>query len=120
MSDRGPEDFLPLSAAQLHILLTLADGPCHGYAIKRQVEERTDGKVRLAAGSLYEGIQRLAKQGVLEETEAPADGETPPSSRWRFYGMTALGDEVLSAELVRLEGDLAWARAHVANGARSK
>jgi len=57
---------------------------------------------------------------VLEETEAPADGDVPTSSRWRFYEITTLGGQVLSAELARLEGDLAWARAHVADAGPGK
>ena len=47
------EDFIPLSAAHFHMLLSLTEGSRHGYGVKREVEERTDGKVRLAAGSLY-------------------------------------------------------------------
>ena len=120
MSTRDPADLLPLRAAHFHILLTLAEGPCHGYSIKRQVEERTDGQVRLAAGSLYEGIQRLVKNQVLEETEAPVDGDAPASSRWRFYAITSFGKRVLGAEIERLETDLAWARDNVPSGVRGK
>lgn len=117
---REPSDMLPLSAAHFHILMTLAEGPCHGYAIKRQVEERTGGQVRLAAGSLYEGIQRLVRDGVLEETDAPDDGEAAASSRWRFYGITGFGEAVLAGEIDRLESDLAWARDHVPDTVRGK
>lgn len=101
---------LPLSAAHFHVLLSLIDGPLHGYGIKRLVETRTDGTIRLAAGTLYEGIQRLEKHGLLEEAEAPEDAG---SSRWRFYGITPLGQAALRAELKRLEADVALARAKV-------
>lgn len=120
MSQRDATTLLPLSAAHFHILLTLAEGACHGYAIKRRVEERTDGRVRLAAGSLYEGIQRLVRNGLLAETDAPDDGQAPASSRWRFYGMTPFGRDVLAAELARLEADLAWARDNVPDAVRGE
>lgn len=115
---RDPDELLPLRPAYFHILLTLVDGPHHGYAIKRIVEERTEGRVRLAAGSLYEGIQRLERNGLLEECSAPDDGDTTPSKRWRFYSMTEFGRDVLEAELVRLEADVAVARAKVPAVAR--
>jgi DNA-binding PadR family transcriptional regulator len=95
------------------MLLSLTDGSRHGYGVKREVEERTDGKVRLAAGSLYEGIQRLENSGLIAETDAPADPETRTSSRQRFYGITVLGRQVLREEIARLEADLAVARARV-------
>ena len=107
------EGFLPLSAAHFHMLLSLTDGARHGYGVKHEVEDRTDRRIRLAAGSLYEGIQRLQANGLIEEAEAPADPETRKSSRQRFYGITAMGREVLRAELNRLEADLAIARARV-------
>ena len=120
MSERPSEALLPLSAAHFHILLTLMDGCRHGYAIKREVEERTGGKIRLAAGSLYEGIQRIGRNGLLEECEPPADGESTPSSRWRFYAITQFGREVLSAEVARLEADVAVARTKLPAQAQAK
>ena len=108
-----PEDHLPLSSAHFHMLLALTEGPRHGYGVKHEVEERTDGRIRLAAGSLYEGIQRLESHGLIEEADAPADPETRTSSRQRFYGITAFGRQVLRCELERLEADLAIARARV-------
>ncbi len=113
MSAPDVDAFLPLSAAHFHLLLSLTDGPMHGYGIKREVEERTGGRIRLAAGSLYEGIQRLERQGLIEEAAAPADPRTRTSSRQRFYGITPLGRQVMRAELERLEQDLALARARV-------
>lgn len=105
------QSFLPLSAAHFHMLLALADGARHGYGVKRDVEARTDGRIRLAAGSLYEGIQRLEAQGLIAETQVPDAERT--SSRQRFYGITPLGRNVLRAEIARLEADLADARARV-------
>lgn len=88
--------------------------PSHGYHIKRTVEERTDGAVRLGAGTLYAGIQRMTKEGMIEEIDAPEETEgVEPGSRWRFYAITRHGREVLEREISRLESDVAAARAIV-------
>jgi DNA-binding PadR family transcriptional regulator len=108
------ERFLPLKAVHFHILLTLAEGPAHGYGVRQQVEERTGGVIVLAAGTLYETLQRLERDGLVEETEAPAEDAERASSRWRFYRATDLGRAVLVREVARLEDDLAAARAALA------
>jgi DNA-binding PadR family transcriptional regulator len=82
----------------------------HGYAVKREVEERTGGVVRLGAGTLYAGIQRMERDGLIEETDAPDAGDVEPSARWRVYRLTPLGNDVLRAERARLERDLEYAR----------
>ena len=102
----------PLTPATFHILVTLAQEPAHGYHIKRLVEERTDGAVLLGAGTLYAGIRRMTKDGLIRETAAPADaGPVEPGSRWRFYEITEHGRGVLDREIARLEADLEAARA---------
>ncbi len=104
----------PLTPATFHILLSVAQGPAHGYRIKRDVEERTDGAVQLGAGTLYAGIGRMVRDGLIEETEPPEDaGPLEPSSRWRFYAITDVGSHVLEREISRLEADLQAARAVV-------
>ncbi len=104
----------PLTPATFHILLSLAEQPAHGYHIKRMVEERTEGAVRLGAGTLYAGIRRMAGEGLIRETDPPADaGDVDPGSRWRFYDITPHGRQVLAAEIARLESDLEAARAIV-------
>ena len=111
-----PEDqsARPLTPATFHILLSVAQGPAHGYRIKRVVEERTDGAVQLGAGTLYAGIGRMVRDGLIEETEPPEDaGTLEPSSRWRFYAITDVGSDVLEREIDRLEADLQVARAVV-------
>ena len=105
--------FLPLRTSHFHVLLSLVDGPTHGYGIRRMVDERTGGTVRLAAGTLYETLQRLEQRGLIRETERPAEAEEA-SSRWRFYALEPLGHETLRAELRRLEVDVAAARAKLA------
>ena len=104
----------PLTPATFHILLSVAEGPAHGYRIKRVVEERTDGAVQLGAGTLYAGIRRMVGDGLIEETEPPEDvGTVEPSSRWRFYGITDVGSDALKREIARLEADLQAAHAVV-------
>ena len=107
----------PLTPATFHILLSVAQGPAHGYRIKRDVEERTDGAVQLGAGTLYAGIGRMVRDGLIEETEPPEDAAVEPSSRWRFYEITEVGSDVLQREIARLEADLQAARAVVSGPA---
>lgn len=102
----------PLTPATFHILLSLAHGVSHGYHIKRVVEERTNGAVRLGAGTLYAGLQRMAKEGLIEETPPPEDtGDAEPGVRWRFYAITPTGRKALQREIARLEADLDAAHA---------
>ncbi len=103
----------PLTPATFHILLSVAEGPAHGYRIKRVVEERTAGAVQLGAGTLYAGLGRMVRDGLIEETESPEDAAVEPSSRWRFYEITDVGSDVLEREIARLEADLQAARAVV-------
>jgi DNA-binding PadR family transcriptional regulator len=95
----------------LQILLALADGPLHGYGIKRAVEDRTDGTVRLGAGTLYEAIQRLVVEGRIREVGAPADAETSSGPPRRFYDLTDTGREALRDELRRLRDIVHYAEA---------
>ena len=75
---------------------------------------RTNGSVRLGAGTLYAGLRRMTGDGLIEETDPPADaGDAEPGSRWRFYRITRRGREVLRDEIARLEADLEAARAVV-------
>lgn len=108
---RSASAFLPLKPAHFHILLSVTAGPAHGYGIRREVDERTGGRILLAAGTLYETLQRLERDGLIAETQAPRDTREEASSRWRFYRATPLGRRVLVAEVDRLESDVAVARA---------
>ncbi len=111
---RNDEVTRPLTPATFHILLSLTHEPVHGYHIKRMIEERTGGAITLGAGTLYAGIRRMTKDGLIEETVPPEDaGDLEPGSRWRFYTITPHGRGVLKAEIDRLESDLAAARAIV-------
>ncbi|HYC30666.1 MAG TPA: helix-turn-helix transcriptional regulator [Gemmatimonadales bacterium] len=110
--------FLPLPAASFHILLALAEGDRHGYAIIQDVLARTGGEVRLSPGTLYRGIQRLLEQGLLVEARRrPAPARDDP--RRRYYRLTPLGLAVARAEAQRLDGLVRLARAQGLMAARA-
>lgn len=104
------ESLLPLTPAMFHILLALADGEKHGYAILKEVARRTEDKVRLSAGTLYGNLARLESAGWIAESarrpQAVLDDE-----RRRYYRLTELGREVAVAEAERMEEALMQARA---------
>ena len=99
---RKTSDVGPLPAAQLHILLAVADGEKHGYAIMREVASMTDGEVSMGPGTLYGTIKRMLGSGLLEETDERPDPELDDERR-RYYRATGLGGRVLDAETARLE-----------------
>lgn len=103
----------PLPAAAFHILLSLAEGDLHGYAIMRQVEEQTAGKVRLGPGTLYSSIQSLLEQGFIEEVErGDATGALrAQKDRRRLYRLTSAGRKVARTEAEKLADILRFARA---------
>jgi DNA-binding PadR family transcriptional regulator len=105
-----PADFLPLTPAVLHILLSLADGEQHGYAIAQSVEALTEGTVRMGPGTLYGSIGRMVASGLIEESTRPR-GRGSDDERRRFYRMTVLGRRVLESETDRLARVVALARA---------
>ncbi|HXK09724.1 MAG TPA: PadR family transcriptional regulator [Vicinamibacteria bacterium] len=98
---RGPQAFLPLPDAELEILLALAEGGAHGYAVMRAVERRTGGRTRLGPGTLYAALKRLLAARLIEESGEPR-GRGPDPSRRRSYRLSDLGSRVLAAELDRL------------------
>lgn len=111
--------FLPLTPFAFQVLLALADGDRHGYAIIKEVEERSGGTVRLRTGTLYTLLQRLLGEQLIGESESgvadvrmgePGGPAARADSRRRYYRLTALGDAVLRAEAQRLEGLIGDAR----------
>ncbi|MEM1205955.1 MAG: PadR family transcriptional regulator [Acidobacteriota bacterium] len=96
-----PLRFLPLPPMTFHILMALADQDRHGYAILQEVTERTNGKVRLGAGTLYRTIHRLKEQGLVAEALDRPSPELDDERR-RYYRLTPLGTRVARAETERL------------------
>jgi DNA-binding PadR family transcriptional regulator len=91
----------PLTGADFEILLALADGERHGYAIMREVAERSGGRTRLGPGTLYGAVKRMLAGGLIAETDGPADTAAHRESR-RYYRATPLGREIAAAEAERL------------------
>ena len=103
------EQLLPLPPATLHILLAVAENERHGYAIIQDVEARTDGELRLSAGTLYRSIARMVEQGLLVEVEKRRTRSE--DERRRYYRITPLGVAVARAEVRRLSQLVRHARA---------
>lgn len=91
---------LPLTPAVFHILLALADGERHGYAIMREVAESTGGQIKMGPGTLYGTIKRLLETGLINES-ARRPGEEEDDERRRYYCLTGLGQKVAEAEAAR-------------------
>jgi len=106
---RPPENYLPLPPATFHILLALAAGERHGYAIMKDVSARSEGRVRLGPGTLYGALKRLLEAGLVAETEERADPEHDDERR-RYYRLTPLGLSVARAEAQRLDAIVRAAR----------
>lgn len=106
---RDPKSCLPLTATVFHVLLSLAQGPKHGYAIHREVADRTEGRVALSIGTLYTTLGRLLKEGMVEKA-----GRQPASlsedERRLYYRLTSFGQEVAIAELEQMKKSLAVAK----------
>ena len=106
MNKRDPQTLLPLTPAMFYVLVALADGQTHGYAILKDVEELTSGSVRLSTGTLYGIIKRLLGDGLIRESGSGAKDD----ERRRSYELTAFGRDVARAEAARLEQTLAIAK----------
>ena len=104
------DQFLPLSAAALHILLALASEDRHGYGIMREVARQSDGRYKLGPGTLYDNLQKLLEQGIVEERSPRSPGDDP---RRRYYRLSRFGRGLLATEIERLEGVVREARLHL-------
>lgn len=91
----------PLTPAVFHILLALADGDKHGYAIMKDVENQTSGRLKLGPGTLYGTIKRLLAASLIVEVDERPDPELDDERR-RYYRLTALGRKLALEENQRL------------------
>ena len=105
-----PEPYLPLTPAMFQVLVALADGEKHGYAIIKEVHRRTDGKVRLSAGTLYALIKRFVHDGLIVECDERPDPSLDDERR-RYYRLSENGRTVTLAEAERMEQAIDHARA---------
>ena len=98
MNDNA-SDFLPLSPAALHILLSLAGEDLHGYGIMQEVARQSGGKYRIGPGTLYDNLQKMIARRWVEEPGARPGDDDP---RRRYYRLTSLGRGILREETARL------------------
>jgi DNA-binding PadR family transcriptional regulator len=103
------DSFLPLKPVAFHVLMSLADGERHGYAITQEIAARTSARMRIEPGNLYRSIKALLNDRLIEESDRRPSGDTDDERR-RYYRITDLGRRVASAETARLEELVAEAK----------
>jgi DNA-binding PadR family transcriptional regulator len=108
-AQKEPRAFLPLTPAMYQILIALADGERHGYAIMREVDAQTLGGIRLGPATLYTSLKRLRAAGLVEENGDRPDPRLDDERR-RYYRLSGLGRQAAIAETDRLEALVTAAR----------
>jgi DNA-binding PadR family transcriptional regulator len=108
-AERSPDTFVPLADLPFQILLALGEGASHGYAMGKEIEERTSGRLNPTTGSLYQALRRLREDGLIEPAEPPAT-EDNGDARRRYFQLTPFGKRVMALEVERLEGLISVAR----------
>lgn len=109
-SNTSVDEHLPLRPVEFEILLTLAQGERHGYAILQEISERSDGAVELETGTMYRALRRLVEAGMVRPAARRATRDSDDERR-RYYAITALGARVAAAEAARMDRLVANARA---------
>ena len=100
-------DNLPLSEAVFFILLSLAPGPKHGYAIMKDVQALSDSRVGLSTGTLYGALKRLLDGGWVRRVD---EGQDESGRERKSYALTQLGKGILEAETARMQNLVAAAQ----------
>jgi DNA-binding PadR family transcriptional regulator len=100
------ENRQPLGDLPFHILLSLGDGPAHGYAIGKEIEARTGGRLDPTTGALYQALKRLTEEGLVR----PAAQRDGTDARRKYFALTASGRRAVAAEAQRLESLVRAAR----------
>ena len=107
---RAAADCLPLTPAMFEVLIALADGEKHGYAVLKEVARRSDGQVTLSPGTLYAIIRRFVSDGIVAESDERPDAALDDERR-RYYRLTNAGRQCAVAEAQRLADLVSVARA---------
>ena len=105
-----PDDIPPLTPAVFHVLLALTGGDRHGYAILKDIRQRTDGRMTMQAGTLYGTLQRLLDLGWVDEIDPPDD---EADARRRYYRLNREGRTAIQADVQRMEDLVKAARVHL-------
>jgi DNA-binding PadR family transcriptional regulator len=102
MTDSNDDGRATLGDLPFHILLALADGPAHGYAIGKDVEDRSGGRLDPTTGALYQALKRLSEDGLIAPAAAP-ESEESADARRKYFALAARGRSAVAAEARRLE-----------------
>jgi DNA-binding PadR family transcriptional regulator len=113
MADAPLDALLPLTPTVYHILVALADGASHGYAVAREVEELTGGRIVMGPGTLYGSLKRMEESELIREVENPGE-DGLHAERRRYYALTPLGRQALAEESERLLHAVRVAQARLA------
>jgi DNA-binding PadR family transcriptional regulator len=116
MTDVDPQAFLPLTEATFYVLLSLAPGKKHGYAIRQDVEAMSGGRIALSTSTLYTALGRLLDQALIVRVDDDQGVPRGPGLPRKAYVLTDLGRRVLQADLDRLQVRMATARLRLENG----
>ena len=106
------QGYLPLSAREFHILLSVVEKPLNGYQVSQSVEKTSKGAVRLSPATQYVNLHRLAEKGLLEEA-TQREQHRSDGRRQRFWALSRLGSQVLRAEAQRMSADSVLALAQL-------
>lgn len=116
-ADDSISELIPLREPTFFILLSLAAGEKHGYAILKDVAQLSQEKVMLSTGTLYEALARLLDQALIERIDKSEDdqdesegGQSHPGRPRKVYRLTRRGRRVLEAETLRLQSLISAAR----------
>lgn len=101
METKNPNNILPLTETTLYILVSLAQGPLHGYAIGKQVRALSENHIILSVSTLYTTLKRLLEDGWIERVGLDKEADTTGRPR-KTYALTELGRSILAAEKLRL------------------
>ncbi|MDX1686351.1 MAG: helix-turn-helix transcriptional regulator [Candidatus Promineifilaceae bacterium] len=104
------QERLPLTESTFYIILSLAPGPKHGYAILKEVEALSDGRLVLSTGTLYGALKRMLDSGWIERAPDPEPDDTDRERK--AYRLTKLGRRILEAETARLRRLVGVAELH--------
>jgi len=107
--ENDPTSQLPLTPAVFHVLLALAGGERHGYAIMQEVMQSTEGQIKMGPGTLYGTVKRLLEAQLIEESDNRPDPHLDDERR-RYYRLTGVGEQVVRAEARRYADIVAIAR----------
>jgi PadR family transcriptional regulator PadR len=106
-----------LTELSLHVLLAVGEGAAHGYAIGRDIEERSGGRLDPTTGALYQALKRLTRDGLVRAVPPPKGADV--DARRKYFALTAAGRREVAAEVRRLDALVALARERRLYGARA-